>query len=120
MTRSTNVKEVRSQMVFIVVQSLYPSTPKMTRLVAQKYLEVMRKYPPESLSKSVFGPILKVVEEGVHVITAYECRDDKIKDSLMAIAKAQLMMAEIEGYRYWIDLYIDATEAFTIIETKGL
>jgi len=107
-------------MVFIVVQALYPDTPKMTRLVAQKYLEVMRKYPPESLtSKSVFGPILKAVKEGVHVITAYECRDDKIKDSLMAITKAQLMMAEIEGFRYWIDIYIDATEAFTIIEMKG-
>jgi hypothetical protein len=91
----------------------------MTRLVAQKYLEVMRKYPPESLGKSVFGPILKAVKEGVHVITAYECRDDKIKDSLMAIAKAELMMGEIEGYRYWIDTYIDATEAFTIIEMKG-
>jgi hypothetical protein len=104
-------------MVFIVVESWYPA--KLARLVAQKYLEVTQKYPLESLGETVFGPILKATKDGVHVITAWECKDDKIKDSLMAIGKAMLMYAEIEGYHYSMETYIDAIEAFTMIDMKG-
>ena len=104
-------------MVFIVVQAWYPA--KIARLVAQKYLEVTQKYPPESLGETVFGPILNATKEGIHVIQAWGCKDDKIKDSLREIGKAMLMLAEIEGYQYSMDTYADAIEAFTMIGMTG-
>ena len=105
-------------MVFIVIQAWYPA--KIARLVAQKYLEVTEKYPPDkSLGEMVFGPILKPTKDGIHVISGWECKDDKIKDSVMALGKAMLMYAEIEGYHFSMDTYIDAIEAYTMIGMKG-
>jgi hypothetical protein len=104
-------------MVFIVVQAWYPA--KVVQLVAQKYLEVTQKYPPESLGETVFGPILNATKEGIHVIMAWECKDDKIKDSVMALGKVQFMYADIEGYQWSMDTYVDVVEAYSMIDMKG-
>jgi hypothetical protein len=105
-------------MVFIAIEAWYPA--KIARLVAQKYLEVTQKYPGnKSLGEMVFGPIQKATKDGIHVLSGWECKDDKIKDSVMALGKAMLMYAEIEGYHYSMDTYIDAIEAYSMIGMKG-
>ena len=105
-------------MVFVVVQSWYPA--KVVQLVAQKYIEVMQKYPPnESSGEMVLAPIQTATKDGIHVIMAWECKDDKIKQSLMALAKAQFMYADIEGYQWSMDTYVDVIEAYSIIGMKG-
>ncbi|MGD0549111.1 MAG: hypothetical protein ABSA81_01030 [Candidatus Bathyarchaeia archaeon] len=105
-------------MVFIVIQAWYPA--KIARLVAQKYLEVTQKYPHDkSLGEMVFGPIQKATKDGIHVLSGWECKDDKIKDSLMALGKEMLMLAEIEGYLFSMDTYVDAIESFAMIGMKG-
>jgi len=105
-------------MVFIVIEAWYPA--KIARLVAQKYLEVTQKYPPDrSLGEMVFGPIQRVTKDGIHVISGWECKDGKIKDSLMALGKAMLMYAEIEGYQFSMDAYVDVIEAYSMIGMKG-
>jgi hypothetical protein len=50
---------------------------------------------------------------------AWQCKDNKIKDSLMTLAKAQLMYADIEGYKWSMDTYVDVIEAYSIIGMKG-
>jgi hypothetical protein len=105
-------------MVFIVIEAWYPA--KIARLVAEKYLEVTQKYPPdESLGEWGFGPIQNATKDGVHVISGWECKDDKIKGSLMALGKAMLMYTELEGYHFSMDTYVDAIEAFKMIDMKG-
>jgi hypothetical protein len=37
----------------------------------------------------------------------------------MALAKRMLAFAEIEGYRFSMDSYIDVTEAYAILGMKG-
>jgi hypothetical protein len=112
------VKEVKSQMVFIVIEAWYPA--KVVQLVAKKYLEVMQKYPPdESLGEMVLLPVQKATKDGIHVIMAWQCKEGKEKDSLMTLAKAQLMYADIEGYKWSMDTYVDIIEAYSIIGMKG-
>jgi hypothetical protein len=105
-------------MVFIVIEGWYPA--KIAALVGQKYIEVAQKYPlDKSLGNMVLPPISQATRDGVHFISAYECKDDKVKHMMMALAKAMLMYTELEGYRYSIDTYIDPTEAYSLIGMKG-
>jgi hypothetical protein len=104
-------------MVFIVIEAWYPA--KISRLVAQKYFEVAQKYPHDkSLGKMVFGPIFQPTKDGWHVIKGWECKDDKIKDSLIELGKHELMYAETEGFQFSIDTYVDITEGASIIGVK--
>jgi hypothetical protein len=105
-------------MVFIVIEGYYPA--KIAPLVGQKYIEVAQKYPlDESLGNIVLPPIQNATRDGIHFISAYECKDDKVKHMMMALAKAMLMYTELEGYHYWMDTYIDAAEAFSLIGMKA-
>lgn len=104
-------------MVMIVTESWYPT--KVAQLVAQKYFEMMQKPIDESFGERVLLPILQQTKEGVHVIEVWGCKDDKIKDSLMALTKFNLPFAEIEGYHSSMNAYIDVTEAYSIIGMKG-
>jgi len=105
-------------MVFIVLEGWYPQ--KIAPLVGQKYIEVSQKYPlDESLGKIVLPPIFNATRDGIHFISAYECKDDKVKHMILAIAKAMLMYAELEGYHYSMHTYIDSTEAFSLLGMKG-
>ena len=105
-------------MVFIVIQAWYPA--KVAPLVAQKYIEVMQKYPPDdSLGKMVLAPITAPTKDGIHVIMAWKCKDGKERESLMTLAKTQLMYADIEGYKWSMDTYVDVFEAYSIIGMKG-
>ena len=105
-------------MVMIVIEAWYPE--KIVPLVGQKYLEVTQKFPwDESLGKMVLPPIQRATKDGIHVLSAYECKDDKVKHMIMALAKAMLMYGELEGYHYSMDTYIDVTEAYSLIGMKG-
>jgi hypothetical protein len=105
-------------MVFIVIQAWYPV--KIAPFVGQKYIDITKKYPlDKSLGNMVLPPIQAATKDGIHVLSAYECKDDKVKAMLMALAKAMLMYAELEGYQYSMEMYIDATEAYSLIGMKG-
>jgi hypothetical protein len=105
-------------MVLIVIESWYPA--KIAALAGQKYIEVTQKYPPdESLGEVALDPILRVTKDGIHAIYAWKCKDDKVKDSLMMLSKAMFMYADLEGYQYSIETYVDLTEAYAIIGAKG-
>jgi hypothetical protein len=105
-------------MVYIVIEAWYPA--KIAPLVGRKYLEVAQKYPlDKSLGNMVLPPISQATRDGVHVLSAYECKDDKVKHMIMTLAKAMLMYAELEGYHYSMDTYIDMTEAYSLLAMKG-
>jgi hypothetical protein len=105
-------------MVLIVVEGWYPA--KIASLVGQKYIEATQKYPlDESLGNIVLPPIFQATKDGVHFISVYECKDDKVKHMMMALGKAMMMYTELEGYHFSIDTYIDATEAFSLIGMKA-
>ena len=105
-------------MVLIVIEGWYPA--KIATLVGQKYIEVTQKYPlDESLGKMVLAPIFRATKDGIHFMSVYECKDDKVKHMMMALGKAMMMYTGIEGYHYSMDAYIDATEGFSILGMKG-
>jgi len=105
-------------MVMIVTEIWYPA--KASRLVAQKYLEMTQKYPTDkSLGETVLHPIAQPTKEGMHTISVLKCRDDKIKECMLAEGKYMLAFAEIEGFHYSMHTYIDSTEAFSLLGMKG-
>ena len=104
-------------MVMIVTESWYPV--KVGPLVAQKFLEMMQKPLDRSLGERVLLPILQQTKEGIHSISVWGCRDDKIKEAMIALAKWMLPLSEIEGFHVSMDTYIDSTEAYAIVGMKG-
>jgi hypothetical protein len=93
---------------------------KIAPLAGQRYIEVMQKYPPdESLGEVALGPIFQTTRDGVHAIYVWKCKDGKVKDSLMMLSKAMFMYADLEGYQYAIETFVDVTEAYAIIGAKG-
>ena len=105
-------------MVVIVIEAWYPE--KLSPLVGGKYVDVMQKYAPdESLGEMILDPVLKATKEGVHVLQVWKCKDEKVKDSIVMLAKIQQMFVGLEGYRYSMDSYVDVTEAYAIIGAKG-
>ena len=72
-------------MVMIVTETWYPT--KVSQLVAKKYLEMVQKPLDKSLGETVLPPIFQQTKEGIHSISVWECRDDKIKESMIAEAK---------------------------------
>ena len=105
-------------MVLIVIESWYPA--KIGSLVGQKYIEVTQKYPPDkSLGEIALDPIVRPTKDGIHTIYAWKCKDDKVKDSIMALAKMMFMYADLEGYQYSMETYADLNEAYAIIGAKA-
>lgn len=105
-------------MVMIVTETWYPA--KAAQIVAQKYLEMTQKYPTDkSLGETALLPIVRPTKEGMHAISVLKCRDDKIKECMLAEAKYMLAFAEIEGFHYSIDTYANVIEAYSIISMKG-
>jgi len=105
-------------MVLLVVEGWYPM--KVSQLVGQKYIEVTQKYPlDESLGKIVLPPIFQATKDGVHFISVYECKDDKVKAMMMTVGKAMMMYTGIEGYQFAIHTYIDVTEGFSLLGMKA-
>lgn len=48
------------------------------------------------------------------VYAVYECPDDKIMDTMKAIAKRYSVYATVEGYRFYTELLMDAEEAIKL------
>jgi hypothetical protein len=105
-------------MVLIVIESWYPA--KIAPLTGQRYIEAMQKYPPdESLGEIALNPIFKVTKDGIHALYAWKCKDDKVKDSILTLSKMMFMFADLEGYQYSMDTYVDLTEAYATIGAKA-
>ncbi len=101
-------------MPYIITTSIYP-TEKAPE-VAEKYLEAMKKYPPdENLAVEVVPAAVKSTHEGVKVLGIAEVKEGKLEDALKQIVNRMVMFMSIPGYRYSTAIYYKVEEALALI-----
>ena len=101
-------------MPYIITTSIYP-TEKAPE-VAEKYLEAIKKYPPdENLAVEVVPAAIKSTHEGVKVLGIAEVKEGKLEDALKQIVNRMVMFMSIPGYRYSTAIYYKVEEALALI-----
>jgi len=104
-------------MVMIIVESVFPHN-KSTE-AGKKWLEVVEKYPPDrNVSKQIMVAV-RVSKKGIVSIAAWDVKNGKEKEALIAMGEAMMMFSEIEGYRYSIKTYMSAAETMNLLGLKA-
>ena len=99
--------------MYIITTSVYPSD-KATE-VGKKYLEMLKKYPPDETLGSIIATAVKTTEQGIRVLTVREVKEGKLEQSLQRVGDALAMFLSIVGYEYSIDVYFSVAEALPFI-----
>jgi len=103
-------------MPYIITHCWYP--PSKTDEVGKKYLEVMKKYPPdESLQKDVVPVAVGAARDGFETLNISEVERGKLGDALDRAVNFMVEFRNIEGFNYEIKTWSTAEEA---LERIGL
>jgi hypothetical protein len=101
-------------MPYLITTSLYPSDKGPQ--VAEKYLEALKKYPPdENLGIDVVPAAVKATHQGIRVIGITEVKEGKLQEALNLTVNMMVMFQSIEGFEYTIDTYLKVEEALHLI-----
>ena len=100
--------------MYIITTSFYPSDKAME--VAKKYLEYLKKYPPDqTLGSELVPAAVKTTEKGIKVLNIVEVKKGKLEESLNRAANEMAMFLSIVGFEYSIDVHLSVTEAMATI-----
>ncbi|MFX0134851.1 MAG: hypothetical protein ACFFDN_14515 [Candidatus Hodarchaeota archaeon] len=100
-------------MVLIVTTVLYP--PGKAKDVGKKYIEVLKKFPPDrSIAKTVLVAA-RSTKDGIKVIGISDVKKGKYEETLMRAVQGQQEFTDIDGYTYEIETFLDITEAMPIV-----
>jgi hypothetical protein len=103
-------------MVYIVNEVRCP--PGKNPEVAAKYLEALKKFPPDpSLGKTLLV-LVRATAEGTHIIGIGKPAKGKLEENIKRTYESDQMFADIEGFRYEIKTYLDFTEAYKVLDMK--
>jgi hypothetical protein len=99
----------------LMVTTIYYPIDKASE-VSKRYLESLQKYPPDaSLSKTITIAV-KATKNGIKVIGISDVVKGKYEEALIRLVRTeQEFFADIPGFSYEIDSFLDITEAMPII-----
>ncbi|NHI89119.1 MAG: hypothetical protein EAX87_06315 [Candidatus Thorarchaeota archaeon] len=101
-------------MPYIVTHSRYP-THKIPE-VSKRYLEVMKKFPPdETLSEEIVPASVKATELGIATIGISLVKEGKLDEALKRTTQSMLMYHDIEGYEFSIEVQNTVSEALAFL-----
>jgi len=101
-------------MPYIVTTSFYPG--EKAPQVAEKYLEAIKKYPPdENLAVEVVPAAVKSTLEGIKVLGIVEVKEGKLEDALKRTVNMMVMFQSIPGFRYSTEFHYKVEEALSLI-----
>ncbi len=95
-------------MALIVVTGKVPPT-KMKELFKINMDPKKPAYP--AFVKKVHNWGAQVTDDYYKIYAVYQCPDDKVMEALAAITKHYNFYAQVDGYRYRIELIVEAEEA---------
>ncbi|MCK4686516.1 MAG: hypothetical protein KAT66_00140 [Candidatus Lokiarchaeota archaeon] len=99
-------------MAHILVTGWYPPN-KAKEMVKVYTIKDKPTYP--DFVKKINHWVTASTDGQIKVYAVYECPDDKIIDTMKAIAKRYTLYATVEGYRYYAELLMDAEEAIKLL-----
>lgn len=104
-------------MVYIIIDVWYP--PGQESKAANKYLEVMKKYPADlSVGEATIPIAVNSTPEGIHTITVTNVKKGKLEQAIKDATRNMLEFSSIEGMRYQIRTYLNGPEAFGLINLQ--
>lgn len=84
--------------------------------VSKRYLESLQKYPPDASISKTLAIGVTATKDGIKVIGISDVVKGKYEEALLRIGQSnQEFMADIEGFTYEVETYMDITEAMPII-----
>ena len=102
-------------MVYLVLEVWYP--PGMESKAGKKYLEIMKKYPPDSsVGKIVIPFAVNSTPEGTHTFTITEVKEGKLEQAIKDASRNMLDFTGIEGLKYQIRTYLTALEGMSLLD----
>ena len=100
--------------MYTIITSSYPSDK--AKEVAEKYMEVLGKYPPNtSLTTEIIPAAVKRTEKGIKVITVGQVKPGKLEEALIYLANANAMFNDIQGFEYSLDVYLSIEEGLATL-----
>ncbi|NVM31152.1 MAG: hypothetical protein HWN65_20105 [Candidatus Helarchaeota archaeon] len=103
-------------MVYLVNNVWYPSDKSPE--VGKKYIEVLKKFPPDkSLGKTLLV-MVRPTKEGIHVIGIGKIAKGKLEENILRTTKSNEEFTDIDGFTYEIQTFLDYTEAYQVIDMK--
>ncbi len=100
-------------MVLIISTALYPHDKGSE--VAKKVIEVLKKYPPDPSLAKTLSIGAKATTDGIKVITVTEVKKGKFDEAYALANKSAMEYTSIEGFKFEMETYMDANEAFKVI-----
>ncbi len=88
-------------MVYIVNNVWYPTDK--SREVAKKYLEVLKKFPPDPSIEMTLLILVRSTKEGIHVIGIGKPEKGKLEESIIRTTQSNEEMTSIDGLIYEIE-----------------
>ena len=95
-------------MVKIMMVAKYP--PRKLNELVKTYMKTDKPAYPDFLKK-VEHWAAQITEEKYKTYAVYECPDDKISESMAALAKRFTFYASVKGYTFKMELLIEAEDA---------
>lgn len=84
--------------------------------VGKKYLEVVKKYPPDrSISKIILRVAVRITPDGMKAFTISEVKEGKFNEYMKLAYEQILLYSDIEGYRSEIEVYMSGAEALPLV-----
>ena len=102
-------------MVLGINQVMFP--PNQSSKVAQRYVEWLKKSPPDpTIQKNICIGVRNTEDGNVLVIGISDIVKGKVEEALKNTAEQNLFMASgIEGLKYKFDVMLNYTEAYKIL-----
>lgn len=101
-------------MPYLITTSTYPSDKNAE--VAEKYLQIMQKYPPdESLETEVVPAAVKATPEGLKITMISEVKEGKFEEAYSRRAKLMIPFQSIQGFEYTMDVNMTIVEALGVL-----
>jgi hypothetical protein len=100
--------------VYIVTETWWP--PGKSAEVGKAYIEAMSKFPNDrSLGKTTIQGATWAEKDGMRSVSVYTVKPGKIKEALDQHMNRLLIFAEIEGYRFQVNVAYEPTESMPLI-----
>ena len=101
-------------MVLVMSTSYFPAAKSAE--VGKKYLEVLKKYPPDrSISKIILRVGVRITPDGMKAFTISEVKEGKFNEFMKLVYEQILLYSDIEGYRSEIEVFMSGTEALPLV-----
>ncbi|MFW9940075.1 MAG: hypothetical protein ACFFFT_03480 [Candidatus Thorarchaeota archaeon] len=104
-------------MPYLVSFVKYPS--HFGTKIAQKYLELLQKFPPDdSIVELIIPSAVKVTDEGIRVMSVSRVKKGKFDEAWKRAIEQRAFFLDVEGYEGSIEVWATIQEALAAVGMK--